>query len=63
MFMKHLIMTMIYAETLINQAVDSFVSSCFRESRILGNITRKSKKYCQIQSSRVLLATICDFET
>ena len=23
MFMKHLIMTMIYAETLINQAVDS----------------------------------------
>jgi len=27
MFMKHSIMTMIYAETLINQAVDSFASS------------------------------------
>ncbi len=32
MFMKHLIMMKIYAETLINQAVDSFASSCFRES-------------------------------
>ena len=34
MFMKHLIMMKIYAETLINQAVDSFASSCFRESRL-----------------------------
>ena len=34
MFMIHSIRTMIYAETLINQAVDSFASSCFRESRL-----------------------------
>ncbi len=34
MFMKHLIMMKIYAETLINQAVDNFTSSRFRESRL-----------------------------
>jgi len=38
MFMKHSIMTMIYAETLINQAVDSFASSRLRESRLHRNI-------------------------
>ena len=38
MFMKHSIMTMIYAETLINQAVDSFASSRLWESRLHRNI-------------------------
>lgn len=36
MYMKHSIMTIIYAETLINQAADSFASSRFRESGIDG---------------------------
>jgi len=34
MFMKHSIMMRNYAETLINQAVDSFASSRFLESRL-----------------------------
>ena len=35
MFMKYSIVTRIYTEILINQAVDNFTSSRFRESRIL----------------------------
>ena len=37
MFMKYSIVTRIYTEILINQAVDNFTSSRFRESRIQGN--------------------------
>ncbi len=33
MFMKYSIVTRIYTEILINQAVDNFTSSRFRESR------------------------------
>ena len=36
MFMKYSIVTRIYTEILINQAVDNFTSSRFRESRIKG---------------------------
>ena len=36
MFMKYSIVTRIYTEILINQAVDNFTSSRFRESRISG---------------------------
>lgn len=42
MFMKYSIVTRIYTEILINQAVDNFTSSRFRESRIYGNIEIKS---------------------
>lgn len=35
MFMKYSIVTRIYTEILINQAVDNFTSSRFRESRIM----------------------------
>ena len=38
MFMKYSIVTRIYTEILINQAVDNFTSSRFRESRIQGTI-------------------------
>ena len=34
MFMKYSIVTRIYTEILINQAVDNFTSSRFRESRV-----------------------------
>ena len=34
MFMKYSIVTRIYTEILINQAVDNFTSSRFRESRM-----------------------------
>ena len=34
MFMKYSIVTRIYTEILINQAVDNFTSSRFRESRL-----------------------------
>lgn len=34
MFMKYSIVTKIYTEILINQAVDNFTSSRFRESRM-----------------------------
>ena len=37
MFMKYSIVTRIYTEILINQAVDNFTSSRFRESRNHGN--------------------------
>jgi predicted transposase YdaD len=36
MFMKYSIVTRIYTEILINQAVDNFTSSRFRESRMEG---------------------------
>ena len=36
MFMKYSIVTRIYTEILINQAVDNFTSSRFRESRFYG---------------------------
>ncbi len=36
MFMKYSIVTRIYTEILINQAVDNFTSSRFRESRLHG---------------------------
>ena len=36
MFMKYSIVTRIYTEILINQAVDNFTSSRFRESRLSG---------------------------
>ena len=36
MFMKYSIVTRIYTEILINQAVDNFTSSRFRESRFKG---------------------------
>ena len=36
MFMKYSIVTRIYTEILINQAVDNFTSSRFRESRLQG---------------------------
>ena len=42
MFMKYSIVTRIYIEILINQAVDNFTSSRFRESRML----RKQKAAC-----------------
>ena len=38
MFMKYSIVTRIYTEILINQAVDNFTSSRFRESRKLDAI-------------------------
>ena len=38
MFMKYSIVTRIYTEILINQAVDNFTSSRFRESRLQGKI-------------------------
>ena len=42
MFMKYSIVTRIYIEILINQAVDNFTSPRFRESRML----RKQKAAC-----------------
>jgi len=45
MFMKHSIMTRIYAETLINQAVDSFASSCFLESRLNAMETSRVREW------------------
>ena len=58
MFMKYSIVTRIYTEILINQAVDNFTSSRFRESRIKGseqprhrrhhnNIRRKGTPLCR----------------
>jgi hypothetical protein len=41
MFMKYSIVTRIYTEILINQAVDNFTSSRFRESRIKGCSSRR----------------------
>ena len=52
MFMKYSIVTRIYTEILINQAVDNFTSSRFRESRIYdrgGEPTIPSRKGAKFQ--------------
>ena len=46
MFMKYSIVTRIYTEILINQAVDNFTSSRFRESRIKG---KKAPQFTQTE--------------
>ena len=43
MFMKYSIVTRIYTEILINQAVDNFTSSRFRESRVIIKTFKKSR--------------------
>lgn len=50
MFMKYSIVTRIYTEILINQAVDNFTSSRFRESRIYKGLWEIEESFKIIKS-------------